>query len=84
MSNRISFELSASNQVLSDLFESALDDAVSAEPLEVNSVEVILKRIGEAELRPDHKSIHIYLPLNIHLKRPAGLFTVEGSGAING
>ena len=83
MSNRVNFELSASNQFLSDLFESALDDAVSSEPMEVNSVEIMLKRIGEAELRPDHKSIHIYLPLNIHLKRPAGLFTVEGSGAIN-
>lgn len=83
MSNRVSFELSASNQFLSDLFEEALDDAVSSEPLEVNSVEIILKRIGEAELRPDHKSIHIYLPLNIQLKRPAGLFTVEGSGSIN-
>lgn len=83
MSNRISFELSASNQFLSDLFESALDDAVSSEPMQVNSVEIILKRIGEAELRPDHKSIHIYLPLNIQLKRPAGLFTVEGSGSIN-
>lgn len=83
MSNRISFELSASNQFLSDLFEEALDDAVSSEPMEVNSVEIILKRIGEAELRPDHKSIHINLPLNIQLKRPAGLFTVEGSGSIN-
>ena len=83
MSNRISFELSASNHFLSDLFEEALDDAVSSEPMEVNSVEIILKRIGEAELRPDHKSIHIYLPLHIQLKRPAGLFTVEGSGSIN-
>jgi len=83
MSNRVSFELSVSNQFLSDLFEEALDDAVSSEPMEVNSVEIILKRIGEAELRPDHKSIHIYLPLNIQLKRPAGLFTVEGSGSIN-
>ncbi len=83
MSNRVSFELSASNQFLSDLFESTLDDAVSSEPLEVNSVEIILKRIGEAELRPNHKAIHIYLPLSIQLKRPAGLFTVEGSGSIN-
>ena len=83
MSNRVSFELSASNQFLSDLFESALDDAVSSEPMEVNSVEIMLKRIGEAELKPDHKSIHIYLPLSIALKRSAGLFTVEGSGSIN-
>ena len=83
MPNRISFELSASNQFLSDLFEEALDDAVSSEPMEVNSVEIILNRIGEAELRPDYKAIHIYLPLNIQLKRPAGLFTVEGSGSIN-
>jgi len=83
MSNRVSFELSASNQFLSDLFEEALDEAVSSEPMEVNSVEITLKRIGEAELRPDRKCIHIYLPLNIQLKRPAGLFTVEGSGSIN-
>lgn len=83
MSNRVSFELSASNKFLSDLFEEALDEAVSSEPMEVNSVEIILKRIGEAELRPDNKSIHVYLPLNIQLKRPAGLFTVEGSGSIN-
>ena len=83
MSNRVSFELSASNKFLSDLFEQVLDEAVSSEPLEVNSVEIILKRIGEAALRPKGKSIHIYLPLNIQLKRPAGLFTVEGSGSIN-
>ena len=83
MSNRVSFELSASNTFLSDLFEGVLDDAVSSEPLEVNSVEIILKRIGEANLRPEGKSIHIFLPLNIQLRRPAGLFTVEGSGSIN-
>ena len=83
MKDRISFELSASNQFLSDLFEAALDEAVASEPLEVNSVEIILKRIGEALLKPDHKSVHIYLPLNINLKRPAGLFTVEGNGSIN-
>ena len=83
MKDRISFELSASNQFLSDLFEAALDEAVASEPLEVNSVEIILKRIGEAILKPDHKSVHIYLPLNINLKRPAGLFTVEGNGSIN-
>ena len=40
MSNSISFALSASNQFLSDLFEEALDEAVSSEPMEVNSVEI--------------------------------------------
>jgi len=83
MNNRISFELSATNQFLADLLESALDDAVSSEPLEVNSVEIVMQRIGEAELKPENKSVHIYLPLKIQLKRPAGLFTVEGTGAIN-
>lgn len=83
MESSIIFEISTTNEFLANLLEEALDSAVSGEPLEVNSVEVQLSRVGEAEITPEGKKVDISLPLKIHLKRPAGLFTVEGTGAIN-
>jgi len=82
MTNFIGFELSFSKTYINRLFENALDSAVSSEPLEVNGVEVTLKRIGEANVDFEDKRLNIVIPLSIDLKRSAGLFTVEGSGSI--
>ncbi len=83
MESSIIFNITTTNEFLSNLLEDALDKAVSSEPMEVNGVEVRLTRVGEAEIRPSGKKVDIYLPLKIQLKREAGLFTVEGNGAIN-
>lgn len=83
MESSIIFDITTTSEFLSNLLEDALDKAVSSEPMEVNGVEVMLTRVGEAEIRPVGKKIDIYLPLKIQLKRAAGLFTVEGNGAIN-
>jgi hypothetical protein len=83
MESSIIFDITTTNEFLANLLEDALDKAVSSEPMEVNGVEVRLTRVGEAEIRPSGKKIDIYLPLKIQLKREAGLFTVEGNGAIN-
>lgn len=83
MANSVNFEISTTNDFLSELLEDALDKAVSSEPMNVNSVEIILTRVGSAEIRPEGKKVDIFLPLKINLKRAAGLFTVEGNGSIN-
>lgn len=82
MESSIIFDITTTSEFLSNLLEEALDKAVSAEPMVVNGVEVLLTRIGEAEIRPEGKKVDIFLPLKIQLKREAGLFTVEGNGAI--
>lgn len=83
MESSIIFDITTTSEFLSNLLEDALDKAVSSEPMEVNGVEVRLTRVGEAEIRPSGKKVDIFLPLKIRLKREAGLFTVEGNGAIN-
>ena len=83
MESSIIFDITTTSEFLSNLLEDALDRAVSSEPMEVNGVEVRLTRVGEAEIRPSGKKVDIFLPLKIQLKRAAGLFTVEGNGAIN-
>jgi len=83
MESSILFNISTTSEFLSNLLEDALDKAVSSEPMEVNGVTVMLNRVGEAEIKPEGKRINIYLPLKIKLTREAGLFTVEGNGAIN-
>ena len=83
MQSSILFDITTTSAFLSNLLEDALDKAVSAEPLEVNGVEVILTRVGKADIKPNGKKIDVFLPLKIKLIREAGLFTVEGNGAIN-
>lgn len=83
MQSSINFDITTTSEFLSNLLEDALDKAVSAEPLEVNGVEVLLTRVGKAEIKPNGKKIDIFLPLKIKLIREAGLFTVEGNGSIN-
>jgi len=83
MESSILFNISTTSEFLSNMLEDALDKAVSSEPMEVNGVTVLLERVGEAEIKPEGKRINIYLPLKIKLTREAGLFTVEGNGAIN-
>jgi len=83
MDNRVFFDISTSKAYLSDILEQSLDHAVSSEPMEVNGVQIVLKRVGASEIHPEGKQIDIRLPLKIDLKRSAGLFTVEGSGSIN-
>ena len=79
MQNSINFEIATSRAFLSDLLEEAIDNAVAKEPMEVNGVVVQLKRVEEAEIRPEGKVVNIFLPLSIHLTRAAGLFTVDNT-----
>ncbi len=83
MESSIIFDITTTSEFLSNLLEDALDMAVSSEPLEVNGVEVLLTRVGKADIKPNGKRIDVFLPLKIKLIREAGLFTVEGNGAIN-
>lgn len=82
MESSIIFDITTTSEFLSNLLEDALDKAVSSEPMVVNGVEVMLTRVGKAEILPIGKKVDIFLPLKIRLKREAGLFTVEGNGAI--
>ena len=83
MESSIIFDISTTKAFLAEFLEGALDKSVSSEPMEVNGVEVTLERVGKARLEPIGKKVGIFLPLSIKIKRPAGLFSVEGSGALN-
>ncbi|MEE9437456.1 MAG: DUF4403 family protein [Saprospiraceae bacterium] len=82
MNNKVNFEITTTSNWLSNAFEVALDHAISGEEMEVNGVKVILTRIGEANVVPNGKIAKIALPIKVEIQRAAGLFTVEGTGAL--
>jgi len=65
MDNRVFFDISTSKAYLSDILEQSLDHAVSSEPMEVNGVQIVLKRVGASEIHPEGKGSG---SINLHLR----------------
>jgi len=61
MDNRVFFDISTSKAYLSDILEQSLDHAVSSEPMEVNGVQIVLKRVGASEIHPEGKVAHEWI-----------------------
>lgn len=67
---------------LQSIVDEVLDQAITPEPLEVNGVEAVLKKVGKADVDLNGKKVMLGLPIEVNLKRQAGLFSVEGNGTI--
>lgn len=83
MRNGIDFSVSVNRDKLSDILEEAIDQALQEEPLEVNSVTVQMKRVGNTTITPNGRNIRLVLPYKIDLQRSAGLFGMEASGGLH-
>lgn len=83
MKSGLDFSVNISKHKLAELFEEAIDNALTQEPLEVNSITILLERVGQASLLPSGKNIHLVLPYKVDIRRAAGLFSMEGSGSIH-
>lgn len=80
---RLTYKISATQAKLNATVDAALDKALSRDNMEVNGVEVQLSKSGLATGILEGKALLIDVPLDIHIKRKAGLFTVEGTGGIS-
>jgi len=79
----LTYSINIAQDRLNALCDAAIGSAVTEEAMEVNGVEVVLQKAGSATAQLEGKSVVLELPLNIDLRRQAGLFTVEGSGGIS-
>ena len=81
MSNLIRTTTIADKSFLTEKMMEALDQKLLKQDMEVKGFSVEVERKGHIGLAVVAKSILIKLPIEITLKRPEGLFTMEASGA---
>jgi|GEM_PF-2192505 len=79
----LTYSIKLSQQQLNAMCDKAISEAISKESMEVNGVEVVLKKAGSVTAQLEGKSFVVQLPLDIELRRQAGLFTVEGTGGLS-
>jgi hypothetical protein len=77
---RLGFSLKKS--YLHGLLTNVIDDNLKELDLEVNNILIHLERESPIAYQIEEKSIIIKCPLHVKLKRPSGLFTVEGEGKL--
>ena len=68
--------------LISTIVTSNLDKNLENETLEYKGFDVKIKRQGDVNVTARKKSIYFDLPLNIHIEKPNGLFTIEANGII--
>ena len=83
MDKSVDFSVILGQKKLGELFENAIDDALSNEVFEVNSMALKMSRTGSADIIPKGKSLLVVLPYHIDIYRSAGLFSIEASAAIH-
>ncbi len=79
----LSYRVSITQDRFSNICDQAVAEAISSKPMDVNGVEVNLKKSGQVKALLEGKSFVIDVPLEIDLKRNAGLFTIEGNGGLS-
>lgn len=79
----IGFEFKIANRALQHLLHEAIMKAIPEQDMDIHGFIIRLKILGSPLVKAEKKSIQIALPLGVHFKRHAGLFTVEGHGKIH-
>lgn len=68
--------------LISTIITSNIDENLENEALEYKGFAVKIKRQGDLNVTARKKSIYIDLPLDIHIEKQNGLFTIEANGII--
>ena len=68
--------------LISTIITSNMDEKLENEALEYKGFAVKIKRQGDLNVTARKKSIYIDLPLDIHIEKQNGLFTIEANGII--
>ena len=68
--------------LISSIVTSNIDKNLEKEAMEYKGFDVKIKRHGDLNVTARKKSIYLDLPLDIHIEKPNGLFTIEANGTI--
>ncbi len=68
--------------LISTIVSENIDESLANESLEYNGFDVKIKRNGALNITARKKSIYLDLPLDIHIEKPNGLFSIEANGSI--
>lgn len=79
----IYFHIKASLATISDFVEIELDKIFSQNSFDSNGIQATLQRTGSTDIEIDEYNINLSIPLQVLLKKNAGLFSVEGHGSIS-
>lgn len=69
-------------QLISTIVTNNIDNNLENEILEYKGFDVKIKRQGNLNVTARKRSIYLDLPLDIHIEKPNGLFTIEANGTI--
>ena len=78
----IKLEVSIQKDYLHKLLTDLLDRNLGGLDMEVNNIKIHLERSNSINYSINEKAVELSLPLYIKIKRPSGLFTVEGEGEL--
>lgn len=82
MSNLISTTAILSKRYLADQIQLRMDADLASRDVEVKGFDIKIQRQGPVKISAVAKSILVKLPLEIHLSKPEGIFTIEGQAAL--
>ena len=80
ISQVIKLDVSIQKEYLHSLLTELLDNNLQDLDVEVNNIQIHLERSKEITYSIVNKEIQLSLPLYIKIRRPSGLFTIEGEG----
>lgn len=69
-------------QLISTIVSSNIDKSLVNESMDYKGFDVKIKRNGALNVTARKKSIYLDLPLDIHIDKPNGLFSIEAKGSI--
>lgn len=76
------YKIELSQAKLNEVIDSGLSEALSLDAMEVNGVVVYLNKAGDSCSILEGKALNVQVPLDIQVKKDAGLFSIEGQGGI--
>lgn len=78
----IRFTADIPKHLISSIVSNKIDASLANESLDYNGFDVKIKRNGNLNITARKKSIYLDLPLDIHISKPNGLFSIEANGSI--
>lgn len=81
MSNLIKATTIAEKSFLLAQMSAAVDQQLGQQSFKVKGFDIEIKRMGQISLAAVAKSILVQIPLDIQIRKPEGIFTLEASGA---